>query len=122
MGRRKRANPHETQAKVSLLLAAVGGLSALALIVFVLRNFDWQNFAAIYTVGHWRYYAILIATFVAGASGAIGWFVAFNSAGQRRNKLSKVAWMTFFVHSAIILVTLCVFILFWFNKEPIFPR
>jgi hypothetical protein len=107
---------------VSLLLAIIGGLSTLALIGFVFRNFDWASFAAIYVDGHWRYYAILIATFVAGATGAIGWFVALNSAGQKRNNLSKLAWTTFMVHSAIILLTLCVFIIFWFAREPIYPR
>ena len=122
MARRKKTNPHETQAKLSLLLAAVGGLSALALAVFVFWNFDWESFAAVYLVGHWRYYAILGATFVAGTAGAIGFFVALNSAGQNRNKLSKVAWVTFFVHSAIILVTLCLFIVFWFAKDPVYPQ
>jgi pilus assembly protein TadC len=118
---RKKENPYETQAKVSLVLAVIGGLSALALVAFVFRRFDWGEFAAIYLAGSLRYYAILGAAAVAFITGVIGFFVALNSAGQKRNSLSNLAWATFFLHSAILLVTLCVFVVFWFAREPIYP-
>jgi hypothetical protein len=120
VARRKRANPHETQAKFSLWLAAIGGLSCLALMVLAFRRFEWGEFAVQYREGSWRYYAIFGAAFVSAAASAIGFFIALNSAGQKRNELSGLAWKTFFVNAVVLTLTLCVLVLFWFARDPVY--
>ena|GEM_PF-643513 len=119
MARKKRANPHETQAKISLVLSIVGGLSMLLLIVCVFRHFHFSEFAALYVKKSLRFYLILASTVGGLACGGIGFFLSLNSAGQKRNNLSKLAWQTFFIHAAIILVTACVFILFYFARSEV---
>ncbi|MFQ5806105.1 MAG: hypothetical protein ACE5I3_06620 [Phycisphaerae bacterium] len=120
MARTKTGNPHETQAKLSMLLAVVGGLSALLLVVSVLWKFDFEEFAAVYLDGGRRYYTILGATALGVATGSTGFFVGLNSAGRRRNPLSNLAWTAFFLNAAVILVTLCMFVVFWFAREPVY--
>lgn len=119
VARTAKKNPHETQAKVSLLLAVVGVLSALALIVCVFWRFDFESFTAYYAGGSLRSYVIIASTVVGIFAGGTGFFVGLNSAGQRRNRLSGLAWLTFFVHSAVITVTLCLFVIFWLAKDRV---
>lgn len=120
MARRRKANPHETQARVSLLLAVVGGLSCVALMVLAFRRFEWSDFAVKYLEGSWRYYAVFIAGFVAAAASTVGFFVALHSAGQKRNELSGLAWKMFFLNAVVITLTLCTIAVFWFARDPVF--
>lgn len=122
MARSYQTNPHEWQAKLGLGLATVGVLSLLALVAMVFRHFNLEEFAAFYLVNSPRFYLILVATAVGLATSGIGFIVSLNSAGQRRNQLSRVAWAAFFLNAAVITATLCVFVMFWFAREPIHPR
>ena len=119
MARQPKTNPHETQAKLSLVLAVIGGLCALALIVCVFYHFDFEEFTAKYKTGTLRFFVILGSTALGIAASAIGFFVALNSAGQKRNRLSSLAWTTFFVNAVAGTVTVCVFVIFWFAKEQV---
>ena len=119
MAQKKKVNPHELQAKWSLWLAIAAGLSTLALIVGVLRHFSFTEFAAYYAEGSLRFYGIIATALFSLAASGIGFFVALNSAGQRRNALSGLAWKTFFAHALIIGVTLCVSIIFFFARERV---
>jgi hypothetical protein len=116
-------NPHELQAKVGTLLAAVGTLSAALLVVSVLWNFQIEGgeVAAVYLAGGRRFYVILGSTFLGLATGGIGFFVSLNSAGQKRNPLSQLAWAAFFLNAAVVLVTMCAFVVFWIAKDPVYP-
>ncbi len=116
---RKRSNPHETQARISLGLAIIGGLGALMLTVCVFWRFSFGDFAAYYREDSLRFYLILASFLLAMAASGIGFFVALNSAGQKRNNLSGLAWITFFTHAAILLIALCVFVVFYFAKEAV---
>ena len=116
---RKRSNPHETQAKISLVLAIISGLGVLVLTFCVFRRFSFSDFAAYYAEGSLRYYLILASFLLSLATSGIGFFVALNSAGQKRNDLSNLAWITFFTHAAVLLIALCVFVVFFFSKEPV---
>jgi uncharacterized membrane protein len=119
VARTKTSNPHELQAKWSLLLAIIGGLCALLLIASVLRHFDLAEFAAYYKKGSPRLYVILASTALGLAASGIGFFVALNSAGQKRNPLSGLAWKAFFMNALIFAVTLCMFLVFFFAKEEV---
>lgn len=116
---RKKVNPHELQAKWSLWLAIAAGVSTLLLILGVLRRFSFAEFAAYYVEGSPRLYAIIATTLFSLAASGVGFFVALNSAGQRRNALSGLAWKTFFAHALIIGVTLCVAVVFFFARERV---
>ena len=119
MAVRKKSNPYEVQARWSLLLAVIGGLCALALIASIFRYFDFSQFAAYYKKDSPRFYAIIVSSLLGLAASGIGFFVALNSAGQRRNTLSGLAWKTFFVHALIITVTVCMMLIFLFAREEV---
>lgn len=116
---RKRKNPHETQAKLGALLAVVGTLCAAVLAVGVFWNFDFTEFIARYKMPSMRFYGIAGSCLGALACGTVGFFISLNSAGQKRNELSGLAWKAFFVNAAVLLVTLCVAIIFFFAKESV---
>lgn len=122
MARTLKRNPYETQAKLSLLLAVIGGLSVLLLIVSVFWRFNFEETAAVYMDGGRRYYVILAAAFVGVATGLGGFLAGLNSAGQRRNPLSNLAWTAFFLNAAVLLLTLCAFVVFWIARDPVYSR
>ena len=119
MARKLKRKPYETQAKLSLVLAGIGGLSALVLVFCVFfRYFSFEPLAARYIEGSPRFYAIIGSDVLGLAAGWIGFFVALNCAGQKRNPLSNLAWTAFFLNAAVALITMCTFIVFWFARDP----
>jgi uncharacterized membrane protein len=119
VARRAETNPYEMQAKLSLILAAIGGVCALALAVCVFYHFNLEEFTAYYKTGTLRFMVILGSTALGIVASAIGFFVALNSAGRKRNRLSSLAWTAFFVNAVAGTVTVCVFVIFWFAKEQV---
>jgi uncharacterized membrane protein len=63
-----------------------------------------------------------VGILVALAAAAIGFFVALNSAGQRRNTRSALAWQAFFVNAVIITVVLSAALFFLFTRNPFVPK
>jgi len=108
------------QTKLGAIMAAIAFLCAAALCLGVFRRFDFREFAAYYVEGTLRFYGILIATFLALGASTVGFFLSLNAAGRRRNRLSGLAWRMFFVNAALIMITLCVFVLFWFAREEVY--
>lgn len=116
---RKRRDPYETQAKLGTLLAVVGLLSAAVLTVGVFWHFDFQDFIAPFRMPSLRFYGIAGSALLGMACGAVGFFVSLNSAGQKRNELSGLAWKAFFANAFVLLVTLCVGVIFFFAKQAV---
>jgi hypothetical protein len=109
-----RKNTYEKQARLSVILAAVGGLGVLASIALLVRNFhdSWVMYNP-----HGRWLPVLAgALFVGLAAGAIGLFVGLNSAGQRRNPRSQLAWTGFFLSALVIALSLSAGIFFYFTR------
>lgn len=119
MARAKHSNPYETRTTVSLILAIIGGLSMLVLIAGVFRHFDFTEFAATYVKGSLRFIGILVAFGVSVVCSAIGFFLALDCAGQKRNPKSALAWRSFFLHAVIGTITVCVMILFFFARDEL---
>ena len=88
-------------------------------IVCVFYNFDFEEFTARYAAGSLRFFVILGSTALGIAASAIGFFVALNSAGQKRNRLSGLAWTAFFANAVAGTVTVCVLVIFWCAKEQV---
>lgn len=115
---------YEDQAKLSVWLAALGGLAALGVLVLIFRNASFEG-STIYVTynpnGFWLP-TLGVGILVALAAAAIGFFVALNSAGQRRNTRSALAWQAFFVNAVIITVVLSAALFFFFTRNPFVPR
>lgn len=107
---------YESQAQLSVLLAAVGGAATLAVLIMIFQVFRWDDLWIPMLQGSRRYYAILGATGLALIASGIGFLVGFNSAGQKRNTKSSLAWMGFFLNSAVIALAACTFVFFWFFR------
>jgi hypothetical protein len=113
---------YEQQAKFSVVLAALSALAALGVIFLLLKNFKPAHFYVTYNPqGLWL--PVLAAGLAFGLLvGAAGFFMALNSAGQRRNKLSRLAWQAFFLNALVITVMLCAAVFFYFTRFPMTPR
>lgn len=109
-------NTYEAQSKLGVALAGVSGLCALAAAAMVVQAFDWTEFETVMRQNGTRFFAILGAVVLAMLAGAVGFLVSFNSAGQKRNSLSRLAWTGFFANAAVITLTMWVFVFFWFTK------
>lgn len=110
---------YESQAKLSVFLAVLGGLAALGVIGLMGRNFDRGSFFVNYNPrGLWL--PVLGAGLLVGlAAGVVGFFVGLHSAGQRRNPRSALSWKGFFLNAAVIIVMLCAGIFFYFTRNAV---
>lgn len=110
---------YEGQARISVILGAVAGAAALAGIVLILSRFDPQTGWVIYRSGSLRMPAILGTLLLSLLAGAIGFFVGYNSAGQRRNMASTLSWTGFFLNALAITLALMALVFFIGTKREI---
>ena len=116
---RRRKTTYEDQAKLSVVLAVVGGVCVLASTVFILQRFDFRNFWIVYNPRSLRLFAIGIPLAAAMGASGIGFLIGLNSAGQRLNKKNKLSWTGFFLNATVITLALCCGIFFWLAKYAI---
>jgi hypothetical protein len=109
----------ENQARVSVYLAILGAISCLVGLVAMLQRFDAQNFMITYNSKRMFHYAFAATLAVALACAVIGCGFGFNSAGQRRNKATRLSWIGFFVNAAIIALTLMTGVFFLFTRNAV---
>lgn len=110
---------YEQQAKLSVVLAVVGGVCLLAGAFCVFQAFDPQNFWVVYNPRGKRILAIGGALFLAMAAGGVGFLVGLNSAGQRQNTRNGLSWTGFFLNAAVIALTLSCGVFFYLTKYAI---
>jgi hypothetical protein len=112
---------YENQAKLSVGLALLGGLAIVGVLVLMFRNFDRAAFYVTYNPQGLWLPLVGGGLLVALAAGTVGFFVALNSAGQRRNTRSALAWQGFFLNAVIITVTLAAMAFFLFTRNALVP-
>jgi hypothetical protein len=112
-------NTYEGQAKLSLYLGVLAALAAVAVVGLIARNFDRTMFYVTYDAkGTWL--PMMGAGMMGGLiAGTVGFFVALNSAGQRRNTRSKLSWQAFFLNAAVITILLSMAAFFYFTRNAI---
>ena len=111
-----RRRVYEKQARLSVIMAALGGVCMLAAAAFILQRFDTQSFLIVYNPRTLRIVAIGTALFLGLAGGTAGFFLGFNSAGQRTNTRNKLSWTGFFLSAAVIALTISCGVFFWLLK------
>jgi hypothetical protein len=112
---------YEDQARLSVILAAVGGFFAVAALGGVLRNFDINTGWVEYGTKTIFLPALGGCLFLALAPAAVGFSVALHSAGQRRNKRSGLSWMGFFLNALVITLALCIGVFFVVTRHGLSP-
>ena len=110
---------YEDQAKLSLYLGVLAALAAVTVVGLIARNFDRVTFYVTYDAKS-AWLPILGAGMLGGLmAGTVGFFVALNSAGQRRNTRSKLSWQAFFLNAAVITMLLSTAAFFVFTRNAI---
>ena len=84
---------YDVQAKVSLILSAVGMLGTVALFLLALRNFKTDLRVIVYAKDGMFAPLMLIGVAVTLVIAATGVAMGANSAGQKRNELGKLSWL-----------------------------
>ena len=110
---------YENQATFSVILAGVAALGTAIAVYCVLERFDWQVFMLTYDRSGKRLPVLGAALFASLAASVVGFCVGFNSAGQRRNKKSRLSWTGFFLNAALIAIAFMVAVFFYLTKNPI---
>ncbi|MBK9127720.1 MAG: hypothetical protein IPM13_07945 [Phycisphaerales bacterium] len=107
---------YEKQARLSVLLAGVAGLGALAALGLVLRNFRADAGMTVYSgKGMWLPVLGLTLLFSFAAAGT-GLFLGLNGAGQKRNTKSSLSWLGFFLSAGVITLAAIVGVFFAFTR------
>jgi len=105
---------YDVQAKWALNLAIVGGLGALALLGLLYRNFKPDLSSIVFSASSKFALAVYGVTALTLLVAATACAMGANSAGQRRNELTRRSWAAFFVSAATLSLT---FILFFAFRE-----
>lgn len=115
----EKRNTYEKQSQLSLLLAGVSALFTVGLAGLMYKNFHREYFEIIYAAnGKW--YPIVLGVIALGlVSGGIGFLIGLNSAGQKRNTKSKLAWQGFFGNALTVTLTLCLALFFLLTRQPL---
>ena len=116
-----RKKNYEKQAKLSVILAIIGGVCTLAGAFFILQRFSLENFWVAYNPKSPRLMMIGGALFLGLAFAGIGFFVAHNSAGQRLNKQNKLSWTGFFLSAAVVTLAMCCGVFFYLTRYAFEP-
>ena len=111
----------ESQANISVILAGLAALGAVAAIYCVLSGFNWEFRMLTYNPNGMRFYALGAALCLTFGASVVGVCFGFNSAGQRRNKKSRLSWIGFFVNAALIALALMVAVFFLGFRNPMSP-
>ena len=120
MARKKSWNTFENQAKLSVILAVVGGVGVLAAMVLLGRNFtNLQTFWVAYNPRTMWLPMLAAFLFLALSAGGAGFFIGLNSAGQRRNTRSRLAWIGFFASAGVLMLAVCAAIFFYFARYKV---
>jgi hypothetical protein len=116
---RAKLSSYEGQALLSLALAGVGALCVIAAAVFIFGAFHTDSFLTIYKQGSSRFFGIVLSLAIAGFSGALGFILGLNSAGQRRNTASTRSWQGFFANALVVTLSISLLIFFYFTAQAL---
>lgn len=105
---------YESQAKFSVVIGVLAAGALFATTFLILQRFDFESFTI--PMRRTRFFVILGGIAVALALAFTGFMVGFNSAGQKRNKQSRLSWMGFFLNAAAMALALSAFVFFWMTK------
>ena len=110
-------NTYEKQARLSVRLALVGCAATLGALALLALNF--RDFWIVYSPkGKWLP-TFGGTMFIGLAAGVVGLFVGLNSAGQRRNTLSRLSWIGFFLSALVVTLILSAGLFFVFARYPL---
>jgi len=109
----------EQQARLSVILAAVGAVSWLGMVGLLLRNFTPQTFWVTYNPKSLYLPVLGLTLLVSLAASTAGFFIGLHSAGQRRNTRSGLSWLGFFLSAGMLTLTLCAALFFYFARNPV---
>lgn len=103
-------NP-ENQAKVSswLVIASIGMLVLAFVAAMAKGGFSWEDRQFVYSATSWRPPLVNGIAFLSLVLGGGAFWLAYSSAGERRNSRSGLSW-TCFAISAFLIVVACIFI------------
>ncbi len=107
-----------TQARLSVILAIAGAVSAITAIALIARNFDATTFWVIYNPKRPLGAALMAALAASVVASGLGLWAGFNSAGQRRNPNPQLSWTGFFASAAAMTVALGAAIFFVITQNP----
>lgn len=115
--RRSSGGGYESQATLSVALAAVSAVGTLTAIALLARNFtDMDTFYVAYNPQS-KWLIAFGGTLMLGLlAGAAGFLLGLNSANQKRNARSNLSWLGFFANAGLITVALCSGIFFYFTR------
>jgi hypothetical protein len=109
----------ENQAKLSVVLAVVGGLATIVAIGLLLRNFKAEDWYVTYQASGLWFPLLGAALGIGLLCSTFGFFVGLISAGKRRNTATSVSWMGFFLSAFAITLGLCAGLFFYFTRNPV---
>jgi hypothetical protein len=109
---------HDTQARISAVLAIISCVSLAGLALLVFRNIDRAQWVIAY--GKNRGLMVQAAAAVTILLAGIAFGMGLNSAGQRRNDRPKLSWLGFFIGALVICAALVLLFLFKTRGEQVY--
>jgi hypothetical protein len=107
----------DNQAQMGAVLSLISIAPLAALIFFIARNMDRQEW--IFYYGTPSRIAVLLSAMVSLLLSGMGFGFGLNSAGQRRNDKQQLSWVGFFTGAIVLALTFVMLSLFFLRGEAI---
>ncbi len=107
---------YENQAKLSFWLGALGCLAMVGVAGILMRNYR-AGFYVAYSAKSLFLPVFALGMLTGLVAATVGFFVALNSAGQRRNTRSRLSWQAFFLNAFVLTVLLSLGVFFYFARS-----
>ncbi len=110
---------YEGQARLSVILGAVGGLGVILAAGLMGRNYNATSNWIVYSPASMWFYAFGASLGLGLLASSFGFFIGLNSAGQKRNTQNRLSWIGFFVSAFTLTLGMCAASLFYFFRQTL---
>lgn len=109
----------ETHSRLSVACGVASGLAALFALWMLSRNYEGSAKFVYYSQSGLWLPIFLVAILFGLLFGAGGFLLGLTSAAKKRNALTRLSWIGFFVSAGMVTLTLCAGVFFYFTRNAV---
>jgi len=109
----------ETHSRLSVACGVLSGLAALFALWMLARNYEASAKFVYYSQSGLWLPVFLVAILLGLGFGGVGFLLGLTSAAKRRNTLTGLSWVGFFLSAGTVTLTLSAGVFFYFTRNAV---